>query len=51
MDILDENGEKHTLPGQVRVGFDGNALRYTKGKPKFIEVLEQITLRKSAVNG
>ena len=51
MDMLDENGETHTLPGQVRVEFDGNSIRQSsRGKPKFIEVLEQITLRKAIVN-
>ena len=47
LEMIDENGEKQILPGQVRVGFDGNALRYTRGKPKFIEVLERVNLRKS----
>ena len=51
MDMLDENGETHTLPGQVRVEFDGDSIRQSaRGKPKFIEVLEQITLRKAIVN-
>ena len=44
MDMVDENGETHTLPGQVRVEFDGDCLRRVKGKPKFIEVLESIKL-------
>jgi hypothetical protein len=44
MELYDESGEVHTLPGQVRVGFDGNILRRTKGKPKFIELLEQVKL-------
>ena len=44
MELYDESGEVHTLPGQVRVGFDGNILRLTKGKPKFIELLEQVKL-------
>ena len=44
MDMVDENGETHTLPGQVRVEFDGDCLRRVKGKPKFIEVLEGVKL-------
>jgi hypothetical protein len=44
MELYDESGKVHTLPGQVRVGFDGNILRLTKGKPKFIELLEQVKL-------
>ena len=51
LEMIDENGETHTLPGQVRVEFDGNSIRQSsRGKPKFIEVLEQITLRKAIVN-
>ena len=44
MELYDENGEAHTLPGQVRVEFDGNILRQTRGKPKFIELLEKVKL-------
>ena len=44
MELYDENGEAHILPGQVRVEFDGNILRQAKGKPKFIELLEQVKL-------
>ena len=44
MELYDERGEAHTLPGQVRVEFDGNILRQAKGKPKFIELLEQVKL-------
>ena len=44
MELYDENGEAHTLPGQVRVEFDGNILRHARGKPKFIELLEQVKL-------
>ena len=44
MELYDENGEAHTLPGQVRVEFDGNILRQARGKPKFIELLEQVKL-------
>ena len=44
MELYDERGEAHTLPGQVRVEFDGNILRQAKGKPKFIELLEGVKL-------
>ena len=44
IELYDESGEAHTLPGQVRVEFDGNILRQAKGKPKFIELLEQVKL-------
>ena len=44
MELYDENGEAHTLPGQVRVEFDGSILRQARGKPKFIELLEQVKL-------
>ena len=44
MELLDEIGEAHTLPGQVRVEFDGNRIRQAKGKPQFIEILEGIKL-------
>ena len=44
MELYDENGEAHILPGQVRVEFDGNILRQARGKPKFIELLEQVKL-------
>ena len=44
MEIVDEKGQTHTLPGQVRVVFDGGNLRKVKGKPKFIELLEQVKL-------
>ena len=44
MELYDERSEAHTLPGQVRVEFDGNILRQTKGKPKFIELLEGVKL-------
>ena len=44
MELFDESGEAHTLPGQVRVEFDGNILRHAKGKPSFIELLEGVKL-------
>ena len=48
MELYDERGEAHTLPGQVRVEFDGNCIRQTKGKPKFIELLEGVKLKTAA---
>ena len=50
MELFDENGAVHALPGQVRVEFDGNTLRQVKGKPRFIEVLEQVKLASAAVS-
>ena len=47
MELYDKSGEAHTLPGQVRVEFDGNILRQAKGKQKFIEVLEGIKLNQT----
>ena len=44
MELYDESGEAHTLPGQVRVEFDGNILRQAKGTPRFIELLEGVKL-------
>ena len=44
MELFDENGEAHTLPGQVRVEFDGDTIRQPRGKLKFLEVLENIQL-------
>ena len=50
MELFDENGAVHALPGQVRVEFDGEHLRKVKGKPQFIEVLEQVKLTNAAVS-
>ena len=44
MELCDESGEVHTLPGQVRVEFDGKFIRQTKDTPKFIELLEGVNL-------
>ena len=49
MELFDEQGVAHGLPGQVRVEFDGNILRQAKGKPRFIEILEQVKLSNEAV--
>ena len=50
MELFDERGAVHALPGQVRVKFDGARLRQAKGKPQFIEVLEQVKLTSAAVS-
>ena len=49
VEVLDENGAAHGLPGQVRVGMRDFRFELAKGKPKFIEVLENVTLNTSAV--
>ena len=49
MEVLDENGAAHGLPGQVRVSMRDFQSELAKGKPKFIEVLENITLNTMAV--
>jgi hypothetical protein len=44
MELYDDKGKAHVLPGQVRVGADDPFARASKGKPKFIEVLEGVKL-------
>ncbi len=48
VEVFDEQGVAHGLPGQVRVGLDEFQAKLAKGKPKFIEVLENITLNTMA---
>ena len=48
VEVLDEKGVAHGLPGQVRVGMRDCRSELAKGKPKFIEVLENITLNTMA---
>ena len=50
VELFDENGATHELPGQVRVGFDLSAVQIMKEKPQFIEVLEQVKLIDAAVS-
>ena len=50
VEILDDQGTAHALPGQVRVEFDGDCIRKAKGKPNFIEVLEGVMLEVTAQN-
>ena len=45
VELLDEHGGAHVLPGQVRVVPDGIHTKRTGGKPKFIEVLENVKLK------
>lgn len=44
MSVTDSEGREHILPGQVRVVFDGEVVRRSKGKLKFIEILETARL-------
>ena len=48
VELLDELGVKHSLPGQVRVELCEFQSEFAKGKPKFIEVLESIRLNPQA---
>lgn len=45
VELLDDEGKKHNLPGQVRVLVDEVNGCSPKRKPKFIEVLEKVRLR------
>ena len=49
VEVFDEQGVAHGLPGQIRVGMRDFRSELAKGKPKFIEVLENITLNTMAV--
>ena len=44
VEVFDEQGVAHGLPGQIRVGLDEFQAKLAKGKPKFIEVLESVKL-------
>ena len=48
VEVFDEQGVAHGLPGQVRVGMRDFRSELAKGKPKFIEVLENISLNTMA---
>ena len=50
VELFDEQGVAHGLPGQVRVGLDEPCIRMSNGKPKFIEILEQVRLKDTAVS-
>ena len=47
VELFDEKGEAHGLPGQIRVGSDDACLRMAKGKPQFFEVLENVKLNEN----
>ena len=44
MELLDEHGIAHGLPGQVRVGLERFRAGLGKGKPRFLEILETVRL-------
>ena len=44
MELFDEQGMAHVLPGQVRVTFEKDNTQRIRGKPRFIEVLEGVKL-------
>ena len=50
VEILDENGKVHTLPGQIRVVLADGCLRMSDGKTQFIKILEQVKLIDTAVS-
>ncbi|MBR3685777.1 MAG: hypothetical protein IKL86_05850 [Clostridia bacterium] len=45
VEVFDENGVAHGLPGQVRVGMSESCIRKAKGKLKFVDILEQVKLK------
>lgn len=45
VELFDEQGLAHGLPGQVRVVVDDFFSKLARGKPKFIEVLENVKLK------
>lgn len=47
VELFDEQGEVHGLPGQVRVAYEDTCIRMRRRKPKFLEVLERVTLNRS----
>ena len=49
VELFDAQGVAHVLPGQVRVGLDKLHSGFSKGKPKFIEVLENIQLNPTPI--
>lgn len=44
VELFDENGNTHSLPGQVRITVNTPCIRMAKQKPQFIEVLEKVAL-------
>jgi hypothetical protein len=48
VEVFDEQGVAHVLPGQVRVAFKKDHTQRIRGKPRFIEVLEGVKLATAA---
>ncbi len=48
VELFDEQGVAHSLPGQIRVGLNDFHSKLSKGKPKFIEILENVRLNSMA---
>lgn len=44
LELFDAQGKVHELPGQIRVGIQKFHSEISRGKPKFIEILENIRL-------
>ena len=49
MELFDDQGLVHILPGQVRVTFESGRDQRIRGKLRFIEVLEQVKLNQMTV--
>lgn len=49
VELFDEQGAAHGLPGQIRVALNEFHAKLLKGKPKFIEVLESVKLNPMTV--
>lgn len=49
LEMIDERGVVHTLPGQVRVIFDGISIFQVKGVPKLIDVLDKVKIHKKLI--
>ena len=47
VELFDEQGVAHTLPGQVRVEMSESCIRMAKNKPKFVEILERVKLKQA----
>ena len=48
VELFDENGEVHELPGQVRIRADESFVHMMRGKTRFIEILEGVRLHSAA---
>ena len=49
VEIFDENGNPHVLPGQMRVVLADGCLRMAGGKTQFIEILENVQLTETKI--